>query len=438
MSEAMKPHKELWFDGPNYTADAVIIDSAHEKILLIERSDCGQWALPGGFIDTDEPASVAAQREAAEETSLNVTDGQLVFRGIVDDPRNTERAWIETSAYLFYASPIDEPSASDDARAAAWFELIDLPPLYASHQSIVMRALDTVASQAKLQAPEQATYHRVDGGHMDYGKYFIEATDSLSFLKTHELPNPRQEHLLYLQKEADIMGHLRVNDYGHIPESSYLTETHSLYMEAFTARDGWHWRAPQDSLDTYIQDCLVAFDALEQQPLPSEIYDIAPSIATHHDEGWRILSDDTMDTLTPLISQLRPATQETAERLSSDLTALRQLAKSSLPPTSFAFCHHDARQANIAWHPTHGTRLVDWAWADVGRVGSDATTLLIDLYKHGHDVQQYYGYINPTHCLTMIGFWLEHASWPIRAANNDVRIQQLLSALAAYELLESL
>lgn len=134
----MHPKNELWYDGANYTADALIIDTAAEAILLIQRRDCREWALPGGFIDTNEDALNAAIREASEEAGIGVSDGQLIYQGIVDDPRNTALAWIETSAYVFRASIDTTIRAADDAVDARWFALTDLPlSMYASHKEII-------------------------------------------------------------------------------------------------------------------------------------------------------------------------------------------------------------------------------------------------------------------------------------------------------------
>ena len=112
--------RKLWFDGPNYTADAIAVDPDAAKILLIQRGDTGEWALPGGFVDPNDASTKdAAFREVAEESHL-VLDGHapLVFRGIVDDPRNSQDAWIETSAHLITTNHDQDVSGGDDARDA--------------------------------------------------------------------------------------------------------------------------------------------------------------------------------------------------------------------------------------------------------------------------------------------------------------------------------
>lgn len=138
-----KPERKLWHDGPNYTADAVVIQPDEQKILLIQRSDTGQWALPGGFIDENETQHDAAKREALEETGAALTtDGALIYQGLVDDPRNSETAWIETSAYLFLTPEVFSVTGSDDALAAEWKSLHALPELYGSHKAIVEKAFE--------------------------------------------------------------------------------------------------------------------------------------------------------------------------------------------------------------------------------------------------------------------------------------------------------
>lgn len=144
------PERNLWYEGPNYTADAVVISPDLAKILLIKRADTGEWALPGGFIDkSDTSPCQAAVRELLEETSVSAEEstGLLVFRGTVDDPRNDETAWIETSAYLFRLPQTTTAKAADDAQDVQWHDVDILPSLYASHRDILGCALQYIESQ---------------------------------------------------------------------------------------------------------------------------------------------------------------------------------------------------------------------------------------------------------------------------------------------------
>lgn len=52
-------------------ADAAIFDD-EGRILVIKRTDTGQWAMPGGGTEVGEPVALAAIREAFEETGLDV------------------------------------------------------------------------------------------------------------------------------------------------------------------------------------------------------------------------------------------------------------------------------------------------------------------------------------------------------------------------------
>jgi len=43
-------------------------------------------------------------------------------------------------------------------------------------------------------------------------------------------------------------------------------------------------------------------------------------------------------------------------------------------------------------------------------------------------------YFDYDHAITLIGFWLAHSIWQPRDGDETVRIQQIASAAAAYEL----
>ena len=64
----------------------VVVTNGDGEILLIRRSDNGNWALPGGAMDLGESLPDAAVRETAEETGIDVEITGLV--GIFTDPRH--------------------------------------------------------------------------------------------------------------------------------------------------------------------------------------------------------------------------------------------------------------------------------------------------------------------------------------------------------------
>lgn len=68
--------------------------------------------------------------------------GDEVYRGYVDDPRNTDNAWMETIAYNFHdesGSTVGNLKlhAGDDAVGVRWLDITTDLHLYASHKDIV-------------------------------------------------------------------------------------------------------------------------------------------------------------------------------------------------------------------------------------------------------------------------------------------------------------
>lgn len=64
----------------------VVVENDEGKILLIERSDNGNWSLPGGAMDIGESIAEAAVRETLEETGIRCEVISLV--GIYTNPRH--------------------------------------------------------------------------------------------------------------------------------------------------------------------------------------------------------------------------------------------------------------------------------------------------------------------------------------------------------------
>jgi ADP-ribose pyrophosphatase YjhB (NUDIX family) len=65
------------------TAFAVVRDD-RGWILLVRRSDSGNWELPGGRVELGEDAAIAAEREVVDESGVMITVSRLA--GIYSDP----------------------------------------------------------------------------------------------------------------------------------------------------------------------------------------------------------------------------------------------------------------------------------------------------------------------------------------------------------------
>src|SRR5437762_12373081 len=70
--------------GVRPSVSAVIFDR-RRRLLLQQRSDGGQWGLPGGSVEIGESVSDAVAREVREETGLTIAARRLV--GVYSEPR---------------------------------------------------------------------------------------------------------------------------------------------------------------------------------------------------------------------------------------------------------------------------------------------------------------------------------------------------------------
>lgn len=69
-------------------------------------------------------------------------NGKEIYAGYVDDPRNTDNAWMETVAFNFHDDTGNivrhlQFKAGDDAKNFKWIELDGSLNLYASHKAII-------------------------------------------------------------------------------------------------------------------------------------------------------------------------------------------------------------------------------------------------------------------------------------------------------------
>jgi 8-oxo-dGTP diphosphatase len=133
------------YPRPSVSVDVAIFkpQGAGFQLLLIRRGKepfQGRYALPGGFINIDESLEEAAQRELFEETGL--TNLQLTQIETFSDPNRDPRGRVISTCYgcVLKIGEQVQLQAGDDAAAADWFGLDDLPSLAFDHAAIVKAA----------------------------------------------------------------------------------------------------------------------------------------------------------------------------------------------------------------------------------------------------------------------------------------------------------
>jgi ADP-ribose pyrophosphatase len=121
------------------------------------------------MVDAGETVSVTVKREFKEEAG-NIKDpekresfdqliaslfsnGKEVYRGYVDDPRNTDNAWMETTAFHFHCDAemgaLLPLHAGDDAAEVTWLDVDDANELYFNLYASHKQWVDKVAATLK-------------------------------------------------------------------------------------------------------------------------------------------------------------------------------------------------------------------------------------------------------------------------------------------------
>ena len=96
--------------GPYVTVDVII--EVPDGIVIIERTNPPYgWALPGGFVDYGESLETAVEREAKEETGLELKNLRQ-FKTYSEPDRDPR---FHTVSTVFIAEGIGIPRAGDDA-----------------------------------------------------------------------------------------------------------------------------------------------------------------------------------------------------------------------------------------------------------------------------------------------------------------------------------
>ena len=128
-----KPSRIDYYDDPKAPAANsmvpavnVIVTDDLQRILMIRRSDNGNWAVPGGAIDLGESMLQAAVRETLEETGVQCEVTGLA--GVYTDPRHVihytsnDEVRQEFSLVLTARPTGGEPRTSEESSEVRWIE----------------------------------------------------------------------------------------------------------------------------------------------------------------------------------------------------------------------------------------------------------------------------------------------------------------------------
>ncbi|CAI9616497.1 unnamed protein product [Staurois parvus] len=134
--------------GLNQTASKNILE-----VLVVRWRGNELWSLPGGTLDPGQRIPIRfkallVHTDLSEFLAL-LDSGTEVFHGYLDDPRNTDNAWIETLAVNIHLDTkenldklLQNLKESDDDITLRWQLLEQKIPLYANEKEILQRTAE--------------------------------------------------------------------------------------------------------------------------------------------------------------------------------------------------------------------------------------------------------------------------------------------------------
>ena len=132
--------------GIRPAVSAVIFDR-RGRLLLQQRSDGGQWGLPGGSVEIGESVRDAIQREVREETGLTTTVRRLV--GVYSEPALQVVRYPDGNIWHYISVCFEcvvrggELQTCDETLALDYFPLRRLPPTLLANHRVRIRDAST-------------------------------------------------------------------------------------------------------------------------------------------------------------------------------------------------------------------------------------------------------------------------------------------------------
>jgi 8-oxo-dGTP pyrophosphatase MutT (NUDIX family) len=131
-------HHPLWLSG----VTAVVVRD--REVLLVRRSDTGEWTPVTGIVDPGEQPAVAAERETLEEANIVAVAEAISWVQVTDPIRyanGDESQYIDLVFRCRFVSGDPYPADGENTDAA-WFPLDALPTMTANMSERIRSALD--------------------------------------------------------------------------------------------------------------------------------------------------------------------------------------------------------------------------------------------------------------------------------------------------------
>jgi 8-oxo-dGTP pyrophosphatase MutT (NUDIX family) len=128
----------LWLSG----VTAVVVKN--DEVLLVRRSDTGEWTPVTGIIDPGEQPAIAAIREVEEEADVVASVERLVRVSVTNPvvyPNGDRSQYLDLVFRLRYESGTPFPADGENTQAG-WFPVDNLPPMSEDMVGRVRAALD--------------------------------------------------------------------------------------------------------------------------------------------------------------------------------------------------------------------------------------------------------------------------------------------------------
>jgi 8-oxo-dGTP pyrophosphatase MutT (NUDIX family) len=121
----------LWMPGVTAVVLRAAPDASGGQVLLVRRSDNGEWTPITGIVDPGEDPHGTAVREALEEASVVIAVERLVWVSVSQPVTHANGDLAQYLDHTFRCRWVSgEPAPGDDeATDTRWFGLDALPPM---------------------------------------------------------------------------------------------------------------------------------------------------------------------------------------------------------------------------------------------------------------------------------------------------------------------